>query len=69
MTQNLEHLVVAFAFLDRLRCIGAAPHLEEVFDLEPDEARKVWSLWAKTFALGTSPEERAAMALAAERPH
>jgi hypothetical protein len=59
---DLEDLAKAFAFLDGLRC------LVEAFDMQPDEARKVWSLWANTFALDTAPEERAATALAA-RPH
>ena len=62
-----------FAFLDGLRTTGscnmftACPYLTDAFDMEPDEARKVWSLWANTFALNTPPEERAATALV--RPH
>jgi hypothetical protein len=77
MTQqdHLENLAEVFAFLDGLRCTGscsmfaASKFLVEVFDMKSDEAHKAWSLWAKTFTLYTTPEERAAAALAAERAH
>ena len=71
MTQH--DLEQYFAFLDGLRCTGACnmftacPYLVDVFDMDLEEARRVWALWANTFAINTTPEERAATALAVER--
>jgi len=73
MTQH--DLEKYFAFLDGLECSGAcnmftaAPYLADAFNIEPDEACKVWSLWELSFAINTTPEERVAAALAADRPH
>ena len=72
MTQH--DLEKYFAFLDGLRCSGACnmfaayPYLMDAFNLEQEEAKRVWSL-VRAFALNTPPEDRAAEAFAAERAH
>lgn len=55
-----------FKFLDRVRSsgatnmYGAAPYLEDAFDLSRDEARRILMAWMRTFDGVTSAADRAA---------
>jgi hypothetical protein len=62
-----EQLVDYFQFLDDLResgitnMYGAAPYLQDVFDLTPPEARDVLGKWMRS-KRDKTPEERAKLA-------
>ncbi len=65
-----KELASYFRYLDQLRksgrtnMFGAAPYLEEAFDIDRVHARRALRYWQETFSHEKSPEDRAAKAIA-----
>ncbi len=61
----MTRLAEYYVFLDALResgvtnMYGAAPYLEEEFDIDHKESKKALLSWMKTFDPNKSPQERA----------